>query len=69
MKLDLHSKVQNLCALCAFYLGRSMSRQAAMMPKMKNLNFLYHESVLYGWQMPRYRSAAIARQEYVDPGI
>ena len=38
------------------------------MPKMKNLNFLYHESVLYGWQIPRYRSAAIARQEYVEPG-
>ena len=30
------------------YLGRSMRRQAARMPKKKNLNFLNHESPLYG---------------------
>ena len=44
-----------------------MRRHAATMPKRKNLNFLYHESASYGWQIPKYRSAAIARQEYVEP--
>ena len=47
MKQYLHSMVEYIRPLCVrAYLGRSMRRHAARIPKMKKRNFLYHESAL-----------------------